>query len=282
MQQMEVSDYVNERPRPKQKGSGDANQTERRLCQVLLLSFGLLCVIQAILNVSLRLTLYSTHLDCNATNFSYQDKVKKVQKDCEGEPPGQCNGLKERFNALTRDKNDLENRNSELNNMIKDLEEERDRLRTNPEKDVEARFKNLTEERDDLKRKLNNLGQGGWEYFSGKFYYSSSMEKTWQESRDDCLQKGADLMIINSKEEQDFTRKYQKRLWIGLTDSETEGMWKWVDGTPLTKSYWDSGEPNGEESENCGQIFNYNLENSWNDESCSSSVYWICVMKVRP
>ena len=47
-------------------------------------------------------------------------------------------------------------------------------------------------------------------------------------------------------------------------------------------SYWDSGEPNGEESENCGQIFNYNLENSWNDESCSSSVYWICVMKVRP
>ncbi|XP_039664619.1 CD209 antigen-like protein A [Perca fluviatilis] len=205
MQQMEVSDYVNEPPKPKQKGSGDANQPERRLCQMVIFSFGLLCVIQAILNVSLRLT------------FS----------------------------------------------------------------DVEAGFKNLTEERDDLKRKLNNLAQGGWEYFRGSFYYSSSMEKTWQESRDDCLQKGADLMIINSKEEQDFTRKYQKRLWIGLTDSETEGMWKWVDGTPLTKSYWNSEEPNGGERENCGQIFHYDLENSWNDENCSSSVYWICVMKVR-
>ncbi|TDH09102.1 hypothetical protein EPR50_G00083210 [Perca flavescens] len=133
MQQTEVSDYVNDSPRPKQKGSGDANQTERRLCQVLLLSFGLLCVIQAILNVSLRLTLYSTHSDCNATNFSYQDQVKKVQKDCEGELPGQCNRLQERFNALTLDKYQLANRNTELNNMIKDLQRERDRLRTSLE-----------------------------------------------------------------------------------------------------------------------------------------------------
>ncbi|XP_028441357.1 CD209 antigen-like protein C isoform X2 [Perca flavescens] len=259
MQQTEVSDYVNDSPRPKQKGSGDANQTERRLCQVLLLSFGLLCVIQAILNVSLRLTLYSTHSDCNATNFSYQDQVKKVQKDCEGELPGQCNRLQERFNALTLDKYQLANRNTELNNMIKDLQRERDRLRTSLE-----------------------TAQGGWEYFSGSFYYISSIDKTWQESRDDCLQKGADLVIINSKEEQDFTTKLKKRLWIGLTDSETEGTWKWVDGTPLTKSYWNSGEPNGGKREDCGEIKNFASENSWNDGSCSIQLNWICEMKVRP
>uniref|UniRef100_A0A8C9YR03 C-type lectin domain-containing protein n=1 Tax=Sander lucioperca TaxID=283035 RepID=A0A8C9YR03_SANLU len=121
--------------------------------------------------------------------------------------------------------------------------------------------------------------QGEWEYFNGSFYYISSIEKTWQESRDDCLQKGADLVIINSKEEQVHVCKI---MWIGLTDSETEGTWKWVDGTPLTKSYWDSEEPNGGERENCGHTYLYNLENSWNDTPCDLSYSWICEMKVRP
>uniref|UniRef100_A0A8C9YTA1 C-type lectin domain-containing protein n=1 Tax=Sander lucioperca TaxID=283035 RepID=A0A8C9YTA1_SANLU len=124
--------------------------------------------------------------------------------------------------------------------------------------------------------------QKGWEYFSGSFYYISSTKKTWQQSRDDCRQKGADLVIINSKEEQDFTRNFQKRLWIGLTDSETEGTWKWVDGTPLTKSYWDSGEPNDENGEDCVEIRFYNSENSWNDVGCSTRLNWICERKDRP
>ncbi|XP_031141313.1 CD209 antigen-like [Sander lucioperca] len=124
--------------------------------------------------------------------------------------------------------------------------------------------------------------QERWEYFNGSFYYISSIKKTWQESRDDCLQKGADLLIINSKEEHDFTRTFQKRLWIGLTDSETEGTWKWVDGTPLTKRYWHSEEPNGGERENCGNTYHYPSENSLNDSPCYSSHYWICEMKVRP
>ncbi|XP_034734527.1 CD209 antigen-like protein E isoform X2 [Etheostoma cragini] len=148
--------------------------------------------------------------------------------------------------------------------------------------DVEAGFKTLTEERDDLKRKLNNLAQGRWEYFNGSFYYKSTITKTWQESRDDCLQKGADLVIINSKEEHDFLRKLKKVMWIGLTDSETEGTWKWVDGTPLNERYWDSGEPNGEKSENCVEIKKFDSENSWNDVSCSTSKNWICEMKVIP
>uniref|UniRef100_A0A8D0D003 C-type lectin domain-containing protein n=1 Tax=Sander lucioperca TaxID=283035 RepID=A0A8D0D003_SANLU len=117
--------------------------------------------------------------------------------------------------------------------------------------------------------------QERWEYFSGSFYYISSIKKTWQESRDDCLQKGADLVIINSKEE-------QKIMWIGLTDSETEGTWKWVDGTPLTKSYWDSGEPNDENGEDCVEIKNFDSENSWNDLSCSAPLNWICEMKDCP
>ncbi|KAA8590712.1 hypothetical protein FQN60_014646, partial [Etheostoma spectabile] len=124
--------------------------------------------------------------------------------------------------------------------------------------------------------------QGRWEYFSGSFYHISSFEKTWQESRDDCLQKGADLVIINSKEEDNFMRTFEKRLWIGLTDSETEGTWKWVDGTPLNESYWASKEPNGGRTENCVELQNFVFENSWNDVNCSAPLYSICEVKVRP
>uniref|UniRef100_A0A3B4Z6R7 C-type lectin domain-containing protein n=1 Tax=Seriola lalandi dorsalis TaxID=1841481 RepID=A0A3B4Z6R7_SERLL len=118
--------------------------------------------------------------------------------------------------------------------------------------------------------------------------------KTWQESRKDCIQKGADLTIINNREEQvtdmfltcylsvsflfknkNFIRQFKKYLWIGLTDIETEGKWKWVDGTPLTRSFWDSKEPNGKTLENCGQIKNPNLQNNWNDERCSNTHNWI-------
>uniref|UniRef100_A0A3Q2CV70 C-type lectin domain-containing protein n=1 Tax=Cyprinodon variegatus TaxID=28743 RepID=A0A3Q2CV70_CYPVA len=64
-------------------------------------------------------------------------------------------------------------------------------------------------------------------------YYISSTTNTWNDSRKDCLERGADLAIIDSKEEQDFLRKFQKRLWIGLTDADVEGEWKWVDGSLL-------------------------------------------------
>ncbi|KAL3066814.1 hypothetical protein OYC64_016712 [Pagothenia borchgrevinki] len=108
MQQIEVADYVNERPRREQKRSGDAYRTDRRRCRLIFLIFGVLCMIQAILNVSLRLSLYRgpSPLECNATGVTDQEKY---------------NLLQERFNALTRDQNKCVNRNTELNNKIRTM-----------------------------------------------------------------------------------------------------------------------------------------------------------------
>ncbi|XP_060920099.1 CD209 antigen-like protein A [Labrus mixtus] len=106
------------------------------------------------------------------------------------------------------------------NNVTK----ERDQLQTSNN--------NVTKERDQLQTNLN--GQQGWTYFSGTFYYISSLKKSWQESRAGCLNRGADLIIVNSEEEQNFARSFKQYPWMGLTDAETEGTWKWVDGTLLT------------------------------------------------
>lgn len=42
----------------------------------------------------------------------------------------------------------------------------------------------------------------GWVRFQSSLYFFSTEEKNWYESRLDCEQKGADLVIINNQEEQ--------------------------------------------------------------------------------
>lgn len=42
----------------------------------------------------------------------------------------------------------------------------------------------------------------GWMYFDSSLYYISTEEKNWNDSRQDCKERGIDLVIINSKEEQ--------------------------------------------------------------------------------
>uniref|UniRef100_A0AAZ1XP24 C-type lectin domain-containing protein n=1 Tax=Oreochromis aureus TaxID=47969 RepID=A0AAZ1XP24_OREAU len=75
----------------------------------------------------------------------------------------------------------------------------------------------------------------GWRMFCHSCYVLSEKLGSWDEGRDDCRSKGADLVVIESLEDKTFISSYIKeRAWIGLNDKEEEGNWKWVDGTPLT------------------------------------------------
>ncbi|KAG7240321.1 hypothetical protein INR49_027021 [Caranx melampygus] len=72
-----------------------------------------------------------------------------------------------------------------------------------------------------------------------------------------------------------------KSFWIGLTDKEEEGVWKWVDGTPLTLAYWADNEPDngggvsGQGKEDCAHIRGAE-KRDWDDVSCNSFLKWIC------
>uniref|UniRef100_A0A3P9JRT7 C-type lectin domain-containing protein n=1 Tax=Oryzias latipes TaxID=8090 RepID=A0A3P9JRT7_ORYLA len=113
----------------------------------------------------------------------------------------------------------------------------------------------------------------GWQYFRGSFYYVSTTPANWQNSRDYCTSKGADLVVINDADENQFILKQ------GLNRS----TWTWVDGSILSPRYfyWGPGEPNnfGNREDRAAIGFNNNV-NTWNDCPWYIGYYWICEIKV--
>uniref|UniRef100_A0A671UAB1 C-type lectin domain-containing protein n=1 Tax=Sparus aurata TaxID=8175 RepID=A0A671UAB1_SPAAU len=130
--------------------------------------------------------------------------------------------------------------------------------------------------------------QEGWEQNGPQCYYFSTDELTWEQAREKCRRDGADLVKIESEDEQklrDKMTKTEDRFWIGLTDSVTEGTWLWTDGTPLNESltFWRKGEPDNRTEENAdgedcvrmGTKSGSGLK-WWFDRSCKASQKSIC------
>ncbi|XP_022542882.2 C-type lectin domain family 4 member E-like [Astyanax mexicanus] len=162
---------------------------------------------------------------------------------------------------------------------------DRDQLQTS-NSNLAAERDQLQKERDGLLMNLSELFLlSGWKYFNSSFYYITTEKKSWSESRKDCRDKGTDLLIINSREEQEFFNKELGRTeaWIGLTDEVTEGDWKWVDGSKPTVKFWAEGEPNNYQNEDCAiTSFQRTISDilTWADYPCHQSVSWICEKRV--
>ncbi|XP_067458698.1 CD209 antigen-like protein E [Thunnus thynnus] len=173
-----------------------------------------------------------------------------------------------------------------LNASIIEKTKERDLLNTSiiektKERDLlNASIIEKTKERNRLKKTC----PAGWRMFRCSCYFLSSESGSWSRGRQDCREKGADLVVIDSTEEQTFLSTFTEvETWIGLTDRDEEGTWKWIDGTPLTLRYWRSNQPdngNGDPQwgeEDCVHIrAEGKTGDNWNDLSCDTSLQWIC------
>ncbi|KAK9976649.1 hypothetical protein ABG768_021854 [Culter alburnus] len=157
---------------------------------------------------------------------------------------------------LTNERDQLLNKNMALTNERDELTKQRDQF---------------NQERNELWKMLNEMDG----YINqSSLYFISSEEKNWTESRRYCTERGADLIIINNREEQEFVKKISgdAGVWIGLTDSDVEGRWEWVDGTNMTSGFWESGEPKGFRNENCAVLH----PSGWHDYPCNDAFKWIC------
>ncbi|XP_068560734.1 CD209 antigen-like protein C isoform X2 [Cebidichthys violaceus] len=144
----------------------------------------------------------------------------------------------------------------------------------------------LTEERDRLKRPC----PAGWRMFSCACYLISEESGSWDKGRLDCRDRGADLVVISSTDEQRFLSNFTETetpAWIGLTDRVQEKTWMWIDGARLSLKFWrktqpDNGGGHGELwDEDCAHITSGEKSSkNWSDLSCGVSLRWICEKKL--
>ncbi|XP_061699598.1 CD209 antigen-like protein B [Syngnathoides biaculeatus] len=135
----------------------------------------------------------------------------------------------------------------------------------------------------------------GWTFISSKCFFLSFSDtfsrRSWEEAREYCKKHDSDLAVIDSSEKQlrinqlinlhqDPSRSLSfSGFWIGLRDAESEGVWKWLDGTQLNEGYWNDGEPNNVGDEDCVATYPRNNPfKGWNDAPCVNNLKWICEM----
>ncbi|XP_051993548.1 CD209 antigen-like [Xyrauchen texanus] len=244
--------YANEETRGPQNMI--CNQTESKpknnkgsRCFVLsAVCLGLICVLLASGIIMMHV---KNKAERGKSNLRYRDVLKQINQT--------TNISQAKYSELTAEKKQLQNNVDSLNKKNLDLESRVVSLRNELKKNAPERVK-----------------ANGWHW-----YFISSEEKSWSESRQFCRDRGGDLVIINTEEEQRFiTSLFKEIVWIGLSVIENEGKMKWVDNSPLKKGFWKRNEPNNlggdEDCVDLNPALPF-LEN-WNDLPCSVRRKCIC------
>ncbi|XP_066539197.1 alpha-(1,3)-fucosyltransferase FucT-like [Hoplias malabaricus] len=185
------------------------NAARNKCCRIAAVCLGLLCVL-----LLTAITVLWIQLN-NLTSQKYQLGTSSSDLTIERDQ------LQTSYTILTVERNQLlssykrlTTERDQLQVSYNDLTIEKDRLQTS--------YTNLTIERDQLQSNCNTLRnqkdllqnekkQLQWKLtelgeekinFSSSFYFISCTSKSWSKSRDFCRNRGADLVIINSEEQE--------------------------------------------------------------------------------
>ncbi|XP_061598124.1 asialoglycoprotein receptor 2-like [Cololabis saira] len=195
----------------------------------------------------------------------------------------EVNQLKTKHNQLNTTYNQLLNNVSDITLDKFQLQREHEKLNT-IHIQLQVKQGKLINTYNQLKIELGEC-HDGWRRFGSSFYKKFTESKTWSESRRECEKRGADLVIINSKEEQDFVGRLNtnETSWIGLkaerSRSKQEFEWKWVDGSPLTTTFWAvEWSPNPHDLRQYPAVCCTN-EGKWKHSYYNNNKNWICEKK---
>lgn len=131
------------------------------------------------------------------------------------------------------------------------------------------------------------------ETFGNHTYSIITKKMSWQEAKEYCESLGGYLVTITSEQEQAFIASFirekgftQNRFWMGATDKDKEGTWKWITGEKFSYINWGTAQPNNNETggQDYGVYVGINSPDfgvyagKWDDinEGSEEDIYFIC------
>jgi hypothetical protein len=107
----------------------------------------------------------------------------------------------------------------------------------------------------------------------------------WVEAERDCELDGMHLIVVSDDVENAWLATVAARavtndssthqiVWLGASDSGSEGSFDWVTGGAAPASYWSTDEPNSlHDDEDCVEA---RTSGGWNDDRCNAPLAYVC------
>ena len=97
----------------------------------------------------------------------------------------------------------------------------------------------------------------------------------WTNAEKFCQNKSCHLASVTSKNTSDYVGSEISFpfVWIGGTDQEQEGVWRWTDSSPWKFKNWMRDEPNNLDGrQNCL----VQSRGGWGDRQCERDYWFLC------
>ncbi|RYY39493.1 MAG: HYR domain-containing protein [Chitinophagaceae bacterium] len=122
----------------------------------------------------------------------------------------------------------------------------------------------------------DNCGNGslptsipGYSYqgtFNGHTYFLSNDATSPEDAHARAIALGGHLVTISNASENAFVSAMSPSfIWIGHTDRENEGEFRWVTSEPVSYTNWNGGEPNNWGGNEDWAVINWGPNGTWND-----------------
>ncbi|KAG9476571.1 hypothetical protein GDO78_003227 [Eleutherodactylus coqui] len=126
-----------------------------------------------------------------------------------------------------------------------------------------------------------------WIPYNGFCYTLLKENKIWKDAVLSCRKEEGDLASLHNIEESSFiTSQFgfgdAEYVWIGLNDLKTQLFFEWSDGSPVTYTTWQRGEPSHltNKQEDCVALSA--KDGQWADKMCERTLPYLCKRKPLP
>jgi len=111
-------------------------------------------------------------------------------------------------------------------------------------------------------------------------------KKSWDDAEQFCKSEAGHLVSVTSKIVNDYLVEEKKRkgitsIWIGGSDKEEEGVWKWLDCSSFRDhrfTAWAHHQPSNGKDQHCLELWS----RKWNDNLCSKKNNFVCSKRLCP